>query len=249
MPFYPAKKKYEAKKKKTQQYGPIIKGRPKLTRSLRVKQNLTRDYKMFKYVTRIAANGFGNIFNVYHPGEVHFVKDFQNWGRCWEEYKCTWFSVKLTPIGVGSESLQSPASGEAMFKRGVTLTWLDQGEPNPTFGTIDAIIVRPSCQVVRPRVPHIRKCYRAPGNPEWGKFDADGSGNIANGAADSWTDTRVRLWGQDYTPVVQPGSQTYFWATITYAILFRGRSQFTAPTVPVFQSNLANPTGEAEVLT
>lgn len=246
MPFYPkypVKKKYSTKKKK-QQYGPVLGRRPTLTRQLRVKQNLTRDYKMFKYVERITSNNFGNFLNVFVPTEVTNVADFQNWARCWEEYKVLWFSLKLQPVGIGSESLSQPASGEAMFKRGLALTWVDQGAPDPSFTTVDTIIVRPSCRTVQPRYVHRRKCYRPPGNPDWGQFDNQGAVAIE----DQWQDTRIRLWGQDFTPIVIPGSQTYYWATLEYAVLFRGRSQFTQPTGSIFAANYANPSGDAAVL-
>lgn len=217
------KKRY--RRKRQAKTGAPITGPPKMTRALRVHQNLTRDCRYFKFIERISSNTSGNFFNVFTPLEVNLCNDFTNWGRCWEEFKVLSIKVKLQPVAIGSESLGSSAN--PAFKRGLTLTWLDQGEPDPTFTDVDNIIVRPSCRTVTPRYPHYRWASRPRGNPEWGKLNAQGGIE----EADSWSDTRIRLWGQDYTPITTAGQQTWFFATIYYKVLFRGRQQYTAPTI------------------
>lgn len=203
--------------------GAKVTGPPRMTRALRIHQNLTRDCRYFKFIERISSNTSGNFFNVFHPSEVINCNDFKNWGKCWEEYKVLSFKVKLQPISVGSESLQLE-NGIPLFKRGLTITYLDQGLPDPSFNDIDNIIVRPSCRTVSPRYPHYRWASRPRGNPEWGHLAPDGG--ITE--ADSWTDTRIRLWGQDYTPISMQGAQTWFFATISYKVLFRGRQQYNS---------------------
>ena len=105
------------------------------------------------------------------------------------------------------------------------MSYLDQGDPDPSFTDIENIIVRPSCKTVSPRGVHLRWASRPKGNPGWGKLAEDGTIQ----ESDSWTDTRIRLWGQDYTPITAPGQQTWFFATIYYKVLFRGRQQFHIP--------------------
>jgi len=230
----PYKRKTNARKykKRGARTGAKVTGPPRMTRALRVHQNLTRDCRYFKTVYRISSNTSGNFSVVFAPSEINNCKDFKNWGVCWEEYKILSFKVKLQPISVGSESLTAPVPGlpgieQPIFKRGLTLTWLDQGDPDPSFGNVEDIIVRPSCKTVSPRYVHYRWATRPNGNPEWGKLAADGTIQ----ETDSWTDTRIRLWGQDYTPIQLQGQQTFFFATVIYKVLFRGRQQFNTPTV------------------
>jgi len=241
----PYKKKYPAKRrgrKRGPRTGARITGPPRMTRQLRVQQNLTRDCRWFKNVFSISSNSSGNISVVWAPGEVTQCQDFQNWGRNWEEYKVLSYKVKLQPIAVGSESLQQFTTADGTFKRGLTLTWLDQGEPDTSFNNVEDIIVRPSCRTVTPRKVHFRWATRPRGNPEWGALD--NQGQIAPGAIipnitpvtryppkfDSWQDSRIRLWGEGYTPITSAGTQLFFYATVYYKVLFRGRQQNHLPT-------------------
>lgn len=209
-----------------QPYGaPLM--RPVFTRSMRVKQNLTRDVRWFKEVRTIQSNLNGNFRQVYLPTDVNNCLDFIKWARIFEEFKVLKVRVVWHPAAVGSESLQEgtsppPTPGpEATFKRGNSITWCDQGDPDLPVGvdTIAKLIVKPSAKLINPRYKHTRYVCRPFGNPEWGRLDDDGTIS----SPDSWTDTRISIFGEGFTPILVQGDQTWFYVTISYLVMLRGR--------------------------
>lgn len=193
-------------------------------RPKRRQQNLTRDTRWFKEVRLIQSNDSGNFREIFQPQSVTNCADFLKWGALWEEYKCWKVVVKFFPAAVGSESLQeAPANipGHlATFKRGDCITWIDQGFLDaPT--SINNIIVKPSARLINPRFKHTRWFNRPPGNPEWGKLAVTG----VPVDPDSWDDTRLQMYGQGFSPLTDPGSQTWFYCLVAYKVTFRGRDQ------------------------
>lgn len=231
----PYKKRYNRRRRaprRRQPYGAPLTRAPRMTRSLRVHQNLTRDCRWFKTVTNVGttAQSLGR-FNVsYGPADLQNVADFQKWGRCWEEYKVLSFSVKFYPVSVGSESLlgvppppdQRPIP---IYYRGNTVTWVDQGKIQvQPQAQLDDIIVRPSAKLIQSRKFHKRWISRPKGNPQWGQFNEDGTVNQA--LPDSWEDSRIKMYGQDYATPFPPSARLVFWyVVISYKVLFRGRQQ------------------------
>jgi len=228
MPYRKNRSRRRRPRRARQPYGPPLRGPPRMTRALRVHQNLTRDCRWFKFTQNIPTNVNGNFFNNWAPPDVTNCLDFTKWGQIWEEFKVLQFSVKLFPAAVGSESLQEanntqPVPGnQATFKRGNVITWVDQGSADPNFNTIEDIIIRPSAKLINPRRFHKRWCTRPRGNPDWGQLDSDGT--IA--LPDQWNDSRIKLYGQGFTPSTSPGTQVWYYVMITFKVIFRGRQQY-----------------------
>lgn len=203
------------------------------TRRKRVQQNLTRDVRWFKEVRTIQSNTGGNFREVFRPIDVANCADFANWAKIWEEYKILQIIVRMFPAAVGSESLQENIpppdipSGIASFKRGDVITWVDQGDLDvPT--DFNRIIIKPSAKLLQPRKYHKRYINRPYGNPNWGQLDTDGT--ILLG--DEWTDTRIQVFGTNFTPSTVAGSQVWYYVTVSYKLLFRGRQEIPPPAVP-----------------
>lgn len=208
--------------------------RPRMTRTLRIHNNLTRDCRWFKFTQNIPSNTNGNFFNNWAPPDVTACLDFARWAQNWEEFKVLQFSVKLFPAAVGSESLQEannaaqPFPGnQATFKRGNTISWVDQGAPDPQFNSIEDLICRPSARLFNPRRYHKRYVFRPKGNPDWGQLDTDGTVSLP----DQWNDSRIKVYGQGFTPSTSAGTQVWYYVMISYKVLFRGRQQYNATTV------------------
>ena len=225
------KKKNYSKKKSTrkQQYGARITGPPRMTRSLRVQQNLTRDCRWFKFVGEIRTVPLSNgqFRTSVAPQDVAAVADFQKWATCWEQFKVLTYKVRYLPVAVGSESLlgvpdppdQRPIP---IFLRGNTVSWIDQGDADPTTSNIGQLIVRPSAKLVASRRPHMRWATRPKGNPEWG--DLDGDGNITT--PDSWESTRIKLYGQGFSNPLPPATALiWYYYMVYFKVVFRGRQQ------------------------
>lgn len=232
----PYKKRYNNRRRRApfrrkQPYGAPLGRPPRMTRKLRVHQNLTQDCRWFKTVTNVGTTAASDgKFNVsYSPADLQNSADFQKWGSCWEEYKLLEFTVKFFPVSVGSESLlgvppppdQRPIP---IYYRGNTVTWLDQGKPQPTAGGLDDIIVRPSAKLVPSRKFHKRWAKRPSGHPQWGQFNEDGTVN--QNVPDSWQDTRIKMFGQDYAGPFPPSARLIYWyVMISFKVIFRGRQQ------------------------
>lgn len=235
----PLRRTYKKKRPATRRYGtktgaPIGR-RPRMTRTLRVQQNLTRDCRWFKLAGSIQVQTEppavpGTINQVFTPADITGVEDFLKWARCWEEYKLLSFSINLIPTAVGSESLFNLSGGipgaptvTAQFRRGNMISYVDQGEPtNPAPFSFPQLIVRPSAKLIQPRARHRRWVTRPKGNPDWGTFNVNGTIN----SPDEWQDTRIRLWGENFqVPSVLPNTITYYYYTVSYKVLFRGRQQ------------------------
>jgi len=197
------------------------------TRSKRIQQNLTRDVRWFKEVRTITSNFAGNFRQVYSPANIINCDDWIKWASIWEEYKVLLVSVKFLPAAVGSESLQEstppPAipGPEATFRRGNVVTWVDQGELDTPVGPnlIQKLIVKPSARLIPPRRFHKRYVQRPYGNPEWGRLDDDGQVTLP----DSWEDSRIQIFGENFTPLQGAGNQQYYYVMISYKVVFRGR--------------------------
>lgn len=196
-------------------------------RSKRVQQNLTRDVRWFKEVRTIQSNVNGNFRQVYSPPNIVNCDDWNKWAQIWEEYKVLQVTVKFLPAAVGSESLQegiSPPpvpSNEATFKRGNVVTWIDQGELDVPGGpnVIQQLIVKPSARLIQPRRYHKRYINRPYGNPEWGRLDDTGAITLP----DSWEDSRIQIFGENFSPLTGAGNQQYYYVMISYKVVFRGR--------------------------
>lgn len=230
----PTKSKYAKRSKrsykKKQQYGAKITGAPRMTRALRVQQNLTRDCRWFKLVTQIRTVPLSNgeFRSLVVPTDVVDCNDFQKWGACWEEFQVLQFKVRYIPVAVGSESLLRvpiPAGPPVpLFLRGNTVSWLDQGEANITPSTIGDIIVRPSARLVNSRRPFMRWSTRPKGNPNWGSFLPDGTVAVD----DQWSDSRIKLYGQGFSNPVAPATQLiWYYVMVYFKVVFRGRQQST----------------------
>lgn len=226
-----SRKRYRLRRKPPVLGAPLT-GRPKMTRTLRIHNNLTRDCRWFKFTQNIPSNTNGNFFNNWAPPDVTQCLDFTRWAQNWEEFKVLQFSVKLFPAAVGSESLQEapntqPIPGnQATFKRGNTISWVDQGQADPTFNSIEDLICRPSARLYNPRRYHKRWVVRPKGNPDWGQLDNDGT--IA--LPDQWNDSRIKVYGTSFTPSTSAGTQVWYYVMISFKVLFRGRQQYHAPT-------------------
>lgn len=197
------------------------------TRKKRVGQNLTRDVRWFKVVKSITSNAAGNFREVYNPNQVDECFDFENWAKIWEEFKVVKMIVRFMPSSVGSESLQEGTdtggfpSNRATFKRGDTITWVDQGSLDaPT--NFNSVIIKPSARMVNPRYFHKRWADRPKGNPTWGQLDSDGSISLP----DEWNDTRIQIFGTNFSPITDPGDQTYYYVVQMFKVIFRGRQEF-----------------------
>lgn len=225
-----SKRNWGRRYKKRQPYGAPLSGAPRLTRALRVHQNLTRDCRWFKRVVEVVTLplSVGKFNYDFMPTDVQFCPDFARWGTCWEEFKVLQFSMKMLPAAVGAESLiTNTVTGlNPVFLRGNTVTWLDQGESDPVPPTMSDIIVRPSAKLIPSRAYHKRWATRPRGNPNWGQFEPTG----AIATSDDWTDTRIRLYGEGFSVPLPPAVQLRYWyVTLSYKVLFRGRQQFTPP--------------------
>lgn len=216
------------KYKKKQAYGPPLGTRPKMTRALRVHQNLTRDVRWFKEARSIPGSTTGTFRTSVIPTDVNQCLDFLNWGKCWEEFKVLQIVCHYFPVAVGSESLQVGAAGAAVpgptatFRRGNVITYMDQGDTDPGSNDFLRLITKPSAKLVSARAKLKRWLTRPKGNPEWGSFESD-TGAVA--VPDSWIDSRITIQGQDFTPANDPGNQTWYYMTIAYKVLFRGRQR------------------------
>lgn len=228
-PHYKSKSKAKAKRtyrKKKQQYGPTLTFNA-WNYNKRKMQNLTRDVRYFKEVRTIIANTNGNFRQLYRPDNVENCTDWLKWAVIWEEYKVLNFTVQFFASAVGSESLQeanAPASVPgrvATFKRGNVVTWVDQGELDTPAGPdiISKLIIKPSARLINARDYHKRYINRPYGNPEWGRLSDDGQISIA----DDWQDSRIQIYGQDFTPSDAAGTQIYYYVMISYKVVFRGR--------------------------
>lgn len=235
MPY--KKKKFARKRgKRAARTGAPLSGAPRLTRALRVHQNLTRDCRWFKTVTQVRTVPLSNhqFRSSITPSDVIECNDFQSWGRCWEQFKVLQYKVRYLPVAVGAESLLAvplPAGVPVpVFLRGNTVSWLDQGEADITPNTIGDIIVRPSAKLIASRRPHMRWASRPKGHPEWGTLDQDG----AVVQPDSWDDTRIKLYGQGFSDPIPPATQlVWFYVMIYFKVLFRARQQTTPSPLPI----------------
>lgn len=215
------RKKSTRKKSRRQPYGPAIGRKPKMTRALRVHQNLTRDCRWFKTATTISSNSTGD-FNIrYRPALVWQSLDFENWGRCWEEFKILKVNISFIPASIGSESLQGVA-GQPLYRRGEVIIYFDQGEDDTPTNSFLELITKPSAKLVSARRITKRWMTRPSGNPEWGTFDT-ATGLID--VPDSWTNSSMVIQGQGFTPVTAPGVQVWYYVTTSYKVLFRGRQK------------------------
>lgn len=207
--------------------------RTRWTRKKRVEQNLTRDVRWFKRQTGIASNTNGNFRSVYDPGQIDLVDDFQNWARNWEEFKVLAMYVKFIPAFVGSENTTN-------YRRGNAITFFDQGEEDQPI-TFTSIMVKPSAQLMNPRRRHTRWCNRPRGNPRWGTLN--NTGIISED--DQWQDTRLQIFGTNFSPSGLPGAQVWFFVEIGYKVVFRGRQSTSAQLVNLSEevSNRALPAG------
>ena len=222
----PTKKKKV--KQKRQPYGARITRTGPLTRKKRVAQNLTRDCRIFKTSTSIATvTGSNGQFRFSaNPLNVADCKDFQKWGACWEEFQVLSFSCKFLPVAVGSESLLTvgaPAGAPfPLFLRGNTVSWVDQGDADPTTNEIADLIVRPSAKLIASRKPHYRFCTRPKGNPNWGTFDNDGNITVQ----DEWEDSRIKLFGRGFSDPTPPATRLiFYYVMLSFKVVFRGRQQ------------------------
>lgn len=233
MPF---KKNY--KRKSTRRRRPALTGAPitrapRMTRKLRVYQNLTRDCRWFKETTFIAAGTDGRFYVRYSPLNVNQCLDFLNWGKCWEEFKVLKVIVSWIPAGLGSESLQEvipttviPLTGyagpSATFRRGEVIVYFDQGDQDPETPDFLRLITKPSAKLLNPSRPAKRWMTRPRGNPKWGQFDSS-NGSIEQ--EDSWGDSNISIQGQNFSSSFLPGNKIFYYVTISYKVLFRGRQR------------------------
>jgi len=144
---------------------------------------------------------------------------------------------------------------------------MDQGQPDPTFNNIEQVIVRPSAKIIDPRRKYYRYAVRPKGHVRWGTFAPNG--DVARGDPipgtgvttpppqsiiipqqyypdkyDSWKYTWIRIWGEDFSPIQAAGRQVYYWVTIRYKVLFRGRQQTDNATSFPASKNLLQTTDE-----
>lgn len=202
--------------------GAPITGAPRMTRSLRVHQNLTRDCRWFKGAGTIQSNPLGDFRHITSPGGISTVLDFSKWGSCWEEFKVLKVILTLLPVSVGSESLLQTAPGQPsplapLFKRGNVIIYLDQGKPDTASNDFVKLITKPSARLVPARRTQKRWIDRPKGHPAWGNFDPNGSINDD----DSWQDSYIHVIGQGFTPLIQ----SWYYYTVAYKVLFRGRAR------------------------
>lgn len=245
MPFYPKYKKYNKYKrrfKKKQEYGAPIGKPPRMTRSLRIYNNLTRDCRWFKDVKFITSHpiNVGRFNETYRPGQVNECLDFLNWSKCFEQFKVLQMTVHFIPAAIGSESLQQnfqPDPGDtgfpsniATFKRGEVICYADQGEQDPTEPDFRRIIVKGSARLYSARQKFKRYLIRPNGYPVWGNMGVSGGVD----EADSWTDSFLTIAGQNFTALSSPGNQLWYYVQINYKVLFRGRQRAVPPpTLPI----------------
>lgn len=225
----PTRRRHRSKshRRKSRRVGPSL-SRPVFHRKKRVNQNLTRDVKWFKRQTGIASNTAGNFRAVYEPSNIELVDDFQRWAANWEEYKVLGMYVKFIPAFVGSENTTN-------YRRGNAITFFDQGtQDNPT--TFNQIMVKPSAKLMNPRVKHTRWCNRPHGYPRWGTLD--NTGVIVD--EDSWQDTRLQIFGINFTPVSAPGAQVFYFVEIGYKVVFRGRQSSPVTSVVTIANDPCN---------
>lgn len=234
----PTKRSYAKKSKRRKNYarrtGPSLRAN-RWNRQKRVGQNLTRDLRYFKAVRTIVTNTNGNFRAIYSPPNIIECNDWLNWAKIWEEFKILSVSVKFFPASVGSEALQEANTGTqsypgnvATFKRGNVVTWVDQGELDAP-GAFGDIIIKPSAKLINPRRAHKRWINRPMGNPNWGQLDPDGAISLP----DEWNDSRIQIFGENFTPIQAAGNQSYYYVMITYKVLFRGRQMFADDTTSV----------------
>lgn len=233
MPYKRTKKPTGYRRRRRQaKTGAPLTGPPRMTRKLRVYQNLTRDCRWFKETTFIVSDVNGRFTYRYSPLNVNQCLDFINWGKCWEEFKVLKMIVSWMPAGLGSESLQEannpqPYAGNiATFKRGEVIVYFDQGDLDPPTNDFLRLITKPSARLLNPNRFAKRWATRPKGAPAWGQFDST-NGSIST--SDSWNDTVISVQGQNFTSSLQPGNQLWYYVTISYKVLFRGRQRAIPP--------------------
>lgn len=140
--------------------------------------------------------------------------------RLYDEFKVLAMAVRWFPANVGIES-DNILFGNLGLLRGDAIIWLDQRSPAipPPIASISDKINFASCRMINPRRPQKRTIYRATGHPRWG--GASNPGQLP----DTWNGT-VNLFGQNTTLLVPPATAVPLWYyTISYKVIFRGRSQ------------------------
>lgn len=214
------KRPYARRKRKAPQNGASMK-RPTFTRTLRVKQNLTRECRWFKYMFPVLSTPAGLIAIDVDPSNVNLLKQFQKFGTIYEEFKTLMVVLKLYPSAVGSESLNTQGPGGNLvpiYRRGDIVSWVDPTTPNDTVTQIIDVMGRPSATLFQPRRFHKRWMTRPRGYPEWASLNTDGTIQ----AQDTWQGS-INVFGQGFTPSPAPGIQRYFYAEVSMKILFRSR--------------------------
>lgn len=140
----------------------------------------------------------------------------------YDQYKILAMKVRLFPAFVGNEpdtTLLQPGG----IWRGDTCVWSDQrfniNQQQPT--TIAEVINNASSRMINSRRPYSRALYRAKGNPLWGS-----TVNIATDP-DPW-DASIEITGNNFLPTPSatlPNGQVFWYYTVTWKLIFRGRRQ------------------------
>lgn len=161
------------------------------------------------------------------PRRMPNVADAYTFALCYTEYKVLAVKVRIFAANVGSEPGAMPAASGtpgfvAGFNRGDTVVYLDQDiRPGEVMKTdILDVMNLGSCKMVPSRVAKYTKVmYRKKGLPEWGCCDR----NVLpiNRVPDPWN-AAIILLGNNAR--VAPNVAPLWFYTVTYKIIFRGRS-------------------------
>lgn len=166
------------------------------------------------------------------PNRMPAVSDAYTFAECYNEYKVLAVKVKLFAANVGTETgtisqtnTTPPIPRQAGYNRGNSVMYLDQdvrpGENLPT--DIVNVMTLGSAKMIPSRTAmYTKMLYRKKGVPEWGCCDRNV--DEIDRKPDPWFGRIILLGNNARTPT---GVSPLWFYTVTYKIIFRGRSYKT----------------------
>ena len=180
-------------------------------------------------VTTFGWNTQSPPINPGDPNRMPNVSDAYTFAECYNEYKVLAIKVRLFAANVGTETGTlpgNPAQGAipiaAGYNRGNTVMYLDQEiRPNEQVPTnIVDVMTLGSAKMIPSRIHKYTKVlYRKKGLPEWGCCDRNVP--VSDRAPDPWH-AGIFLLGNNAR--LGTGIAPLWFYTVTYKIIFRGRS-------------------------
>lgn len=234
MPYTRKKRNYARRNRRPRIYGTKAKFIPRGLAHKRYGNVSTKTF-YFKASGSINGDNSGNTNFAFrtqqipaNPGDplrMPDVADAYTIAECYTEYKVLAVKVRLFAANIGVEVGQIGTLGlpqAAGFNRGNCVTFIDQEirENEPVQTNILNVMNLGSCRMMPARISqYTRTMFRKKGVPGWGCCDRNVP--VANREPDPWAGG-IFLLGNNAraSPTVNP----LWFYTVTYKIIFRGRS-------------------------